>query len=79
MADINMLVMNGEDMIDRMQAATNLKDIPVVVISTEGSQTRIRRLQDKGVRFVHKSFTPEIIRDTVKEVLGNRVFDDISA
>ena len=79
LADINMPEMNGEDMIDGMLAAPDLKDIPVVVISTEGSRTRIRRLQDKGVRFIHKPFTPEIIRDTVKEVLGNGVFDATAA
>ena len=75
-ADINMPVMNGEDMIDRMNEHPEFKDIPVVVISTEGSSTRIERLENKGARFIHKPFTPEIIRDTVKDFLGERVFDD---
>ena len=75
-ADINMPVMNGEDMIDRMNEHPEFKDIPVVVISTEGSSTRIERLENKGARFIHKPFTPEIIRDTVKDFLGVQVFDD---
>ena len=75
-ADINMPVMNGEDMIDRMNEHPEFKDIPVVVISTEGSSTRIERLENKGARFIHKPFTPEIIRDTVKDFLGEQVFDD---
>ena len=74
-ADINMPVMNGEEMIDRMQAYPDFKDIPIVVVSTEGSQTRVERLQDKGVRFIHKPFTPEVIRDTIKKFLGDGVFD----
>jgi two-component system chemotaxis response regulator CheY len=78
-ADINMPVMNGEEMIDRIQKNPNSKDIPIVVISTEGSKTRIRRLQNKGARFIHKPFTPEIIRDTVKEFLGDTVFDGTAA
>jgi two-component system chemotaxis response regulator CheY len=75
-ADINMPVMNGEDMIDRMMEQPDFKDIPVVVISTEGSKTRVERLENKGARFIHKPFTPEIIRDTVKDFLGDQVFDD---
>jgi len=75
-ADINMPVMNGEDMIDRMIEHPEFKDIPVVVISTEGSKTRVERLENKGARFIHKPFTPEIIRDTVKDFLGEQVFDD---
>jgi two-component system chemotaxis response regulator CheY len=75
-ADINMPVMNGEDMINRMMEHPEFKDIPVVVISTEGSKTRVDRLENRGARFIHKPFTPEIIRDTVKDFLGDRVFDD---
>ena len=41
--DINMPVMNGEQMIERMRADPDLKDTPVVVVSTEGSQARIER------------------------------------
>jgi len=77
-ADINMPVMTGEQMIEHMQANPNLKAIPTIVISTEGSQARIDRLQGKGVRFVHKPFSPEMIRDTVKDVLGSGVFHERS-
>ncbi|MBI5579405.1 MAG: response regulator [Deltaproteobacteria bacterium] len=77
-ADINMPVMTGEEMIEHMQASPNLKTIPTIVISTEGSQTRIDRLQRKGVHFIHKPFSPEIIRDKVKNVLGKGVFHERS-
>lgn len=68
--DINMPVMNGEEMIDRMHESPDLKDIPIVVISTEGSETRIERLLQKGARFIQKPFSPETIRDTVRDVTG---------
>ncbi|MBW2570466.1 MAG: response regulator [Deltaproteobacteria bacterium] len=68
--DINMPEMNGEEMIDEMQEDPEIKDIPVVVVSTEGSSTRIKRLKEKGARFIQKPFTPEIIRDTIYEVTG---------
>jgi two-component system chemotaxis response regulator CheY len=78
-ADLNMPVMNGEAMIDQMLKNPDFKNIPIVVISTEGSKTRIERLQTKGTRFIHKPFTPEIIRDTVKDFLGDKVFDGTAA
>jgi len=68
--DINMPVMNGEEMIDKMLEDPETKDIPILVISTEGSKTRIERLKNKVSGFVQKPFSPEKIRDIVKEILG---------
>jgi two-component system chemotaxis response regulator CheY len=74
--DINMPVMNGEEMIDRMKGNPEMKDIPVVVISTEGSKARIETLRHKGATFIHKPFSPETIRDTVKHLLKMEDRDD---
>lgn len=68
--DINMPVMNGEEMLSRMKENPSTKDIPVVIISTEGSQTRIKRLKEKGASFIQKPFSPELIRDTVRDITG---------
>ena len=60
LADINMPVMNGVEMVEKMQSQDALKKIPVVVVSTEGSSTRIEELKAKGVKaFIRKPFTPE--------------------
>ncbi len=67
--DINMPVMNGEEMIDAMKQNPETENIPIVVISTEGSQARLERLKQKGAAFIHKPFTPETIRDTVKTIM----------
>jgi two-component system chemotaxis response regulator CheY len=68
--DINMPVMNGEEMIQKMRENPIWADLPLVVVSTEGSQTRIDRLQQKGAKFIHKPFTPEIVRGLVAEMTG---------
>ena len=68
--DINMPVMNGEEMIDRMRDDPGMKDLPVIVVSTEGSKARIERLEHKGAVFIHKPFTAEIVRDTIHRILG---------
>lgn len=67
--DINMPVMNGEEMIDAVRKDPALQDLPIVVISTEGSQTRIERMERKGAKFVHKPFTPEVVRDVIADLL----------
>jgi two-component system chemotaxis response regulator CheY len=74
--DINMPVMNGEEMIDRMRANPEMQDLPVVVVSTEGSETRIARLEEKGVVFIHKPFEAETIRDTIVNLLNLEAGDE---
>ena len=68
--DINMPEMNGEDMMIRMKENPETRDIPVIVISTEGSKTRIENLVKMGATFVRKPFTPEIIRDAINQRLS---------
>ena len=71
LADVNMPGMNGLEMTARMHADEALSSIPVIIISTEASATRLDELREHGVKgYVHKPFTPEQIRDVVNEVLG---------
>ncbi|MCC6797146.1 MAG: response regulator [Candidatus Hydrogenedentes bacterium] len=71
LTDINMPVMTGVELIERMNTEDNLKGIPVVVVSTEGSATRVAELKMKGVRaYIRKPFTPEQFREICTEVLG---------
>jgi two-component system chemotaxis response regulator CheY len=71
LADINMPVMNGLEMIEHMQSDAALATIPVVVVSTEGSATRLERLRELGVRqILRKPFQPEELRDAVQDHLG---------
>ncbi|MCD6569264.1 MAG: response regulator [Deltaproteobacteria bacterium] len=70
-ADINMPVMSGVEMIEKMRESGLLESIPVVIISTEGSSTRIDELKAKGVKaYVRKPFTPEDIEKVFRDVMG---------
>ena len=69
-ADINMPVMNGEEMIIHMKESIETRDIPIMVVSTEGSQKRIDRIVEKGVVFIHKPFTPEVFCDNIQAITG---------
>lgn len=65
-ADINMPVMNGVEMIERMRDCPETADIPVIVVSSEGATERVEALMHHGVTaWVRKPFTPEEIRDVV--------------
>jgi two-component system chemotaxis response regulator CheY len=69
--DINMPEMDGIQLVDAMAAHAEYKNIPVVIVSTEGSATRIESLKKKGVKgYLRKPFTPENIRDIIIETLG---------
>jgi two-component system, chemotaxis family, chemotaxis protein CheY len=71
MADLNMPQMNGIEMTQHILADNRLKTIPVVVITTEASTTRIEELKAVGIRgYVHKPFTAEGIRNMLLDVLG---------
>ena len=69
-ADINMPVMNGIEMVDAMDKLGYLESTPVVVISTEGSKTRLDSMRAKGVRgFLRKPISPELFKNVVDGVL----------
>jgi len=69
-ADINMPVMSGVELVERMHADERLKKVPVIIISTEGSATRMEYLREKGVKaYVRKPFTAEQIHAAVSTVM----------
>jgi len=71
-ADINMPIMSGIEMIERMSNDQMLDKIPVIIVSTEGSKTRIEDLFKLGVKaYIRKPITPEMVRNVVKDVMGD--------
>jgi two-component system, chemotaxis family, chemotaxis protein CheY len=70
LVDINMPVMNGEEMINRVRANPETAALPIVVVSTESSEARIELLQKLGTQFVHKPFTAEDLRSKITQLTG---------
>ncbi len=71
LADINMPVMDGVEMVNRMSADGLMQTVPVIVVSTEGSTTRIEEMRAKGVRaYIRKPFAPENVKSIVEDILG---------
>ena len=71
-ADINMPVMTGIEMIKKMSEDNTLDKTSVIIVSTEGSKTRIDELLELGVKaYLRKPINPEELRNIVKEVMGD--------
>ena len=69
--DYNMPDMNGLDLIKEMKKDDVLSAIPVIVVTTEGSQKKIEEFMEQGAAgYVKKAFTPELIRKKLAEILG---------
>jgi two-component system chemotaxis response regulator CheY len=75
--DYNMPVMNGLDFIRCIKQEELLKNIPVVVVSTEGNQSKIEEFMDSGAAgYITKPFTAEAIRDVIVNILGEAGYED---
>ena len=72
LTDINMPDMNGMELVRIMAQEGLLQTVPVVVVSTEGSDIRIGELRDHGIRdYLRKPVRAEHIRDVVEQILGH--------
>ncbi len=71
LADLNMPKMGGIEMIAHMRDNEATNDIPVVVVSTESSTTRIEGLLANGAKaYLHKPFTPEEVKEVIIQTVG---------
>ena len=68
--DVNMPVMDGMEMLDRIRENPDTKDVPVLIVSTESNEDRIKIIDRQNAGFVHKPFTPEVLRGKILEMLG---------
>jgi two-component system chemotaxis response regulator CheY len=75
--DYNMPEMNGLELVKAVKAGELSKDIPVVVISTEGNDAKIKEFMDAGAAgYVTKPFTAEAIRDLIVNILGEMEYEE---
>ncbi len=69
--DINMPVMNGMEFMTHLNADQTNKDIPVIIVSTEGSKERKEELALKGVKaYLRKPVSPEELARTIEQVIS---------
>ena len=70
-SDINMPEVNGLELLDQLKKNDTLKEIPVIMITTEGSSERMKEAFERGAKgFVKKPFLPEEIKKVLYQVIG---------
>ena|SRR5579884_3914299 len=70
LSDINMPNMDGIELLTRLKADVAFKTVPIVMVTTEGSQARVLQALELGaVGYVRKPFTAEQIKEKLKGVI----------
>ncbi|MCP5102616.1 MAG: response regulator [bacterium] len=71
MTDINMPEMNGFELIEYLKRNPSFRDIPIIVITTEGRDKYIAKAKLLGaVNYIKKPFQPEQVKQLILETLG---------
>ena len=70
--DVNMPVMDGSEMVERMSQDPLLRSIPIILLTSEGPTSRVEKMRTQGVRaYLRKPCTPESIKAVVEDVIGD--------
>lgn len=71
LSDINMPVMDGLEFVRQLQTLDKMRNVPVVMITTEGSETNVVQALSLGAKgYIRKPFTPDQVKEHVLPVLG---------
>jgi two-component system, chemotaxis family, chemotaxis protein CheY len=73
LCDINMPVMDGLEFVRQLQASETAKGVPVVMITTEGSESHVVQALSCGAKgYIRKPFTPDQVKEHVIPVLERK-------
>jgi two-component system chemotaxis response regulator CheY len=71
LSDINMPAMDGLEFLRSLANVPSAKNVPVVMITTEGSESRVVEALSVGAKgYIRKPFTPEQIKERLAPLLG---------
>jgi two-component system, chemotaxis family, chemotaxis protein CheY len=71
LCDINMPVMSGLELLQKIKEEDLAAGIPIVMITTEDSEPQVRQAIMAGARgYVRKPFTVEHIRNVIKQLFA---------
>jgi len=71
LSDINMPAMDGLEFLRGLAGVEFAKGVPVVMITTEGSEARVVEALSVGAKgYIRKPFTPEQVKERVAPLLG---------
>lgn len=74
LCDINMPAMDGLEFVKQLPKLENGKGVPVVMITTEGSEGHVVQALSAGARgYIRKPFTPDQVKEHILPVLAEHV------
>jgi two-component system chemotaxis response regulator CheY len=69
--DWNMPNMNGLELVKKIRAEEKYKNIPIIMVTTEGGKKEVITALKAGVNnYIVKPFTPQVLKDKLEAVLG---------
>jgi two-component system chemotaxis response regulator CheY len=69
--DWNMPNMNGLELVKKIRAEDKYKDIPIIMVTTEGGKAEVITALKAGVNnYIVKPFTPQVLKEKLQAVLG---------
>lgn len=71
--DINMPIMDGEILFQKIRQHPHFNTILILFISSDSSTSRIERLLKQGAMFVHKPFTPETLQEALLQIQEKQI------
>jgi two-component system chemotaxis response regulator CheY len=70
--DLNMPYMDGYELIETLRKSEDYEELPIVILSSEGSEAAIDKGQDAGAdSYMVKPFDQEQLQNLVAKHLGN--------
>jgi len=73
LCDINMPVMDGLEFVRQVSTVESAKGVPIVMITTEGSESHVVQALQAGARgYIRKPFTPDHVKEHVLPLLGKK-------
>lgn len=74
LCDVNMPVMDGLEFVKRFSGTENGKGVPVVMITTEGSESVVVQALSCGARgYIRKPFAAEDVKESVMSLLAGKI------
>jgi two-component system, chemotaxis family, chemotaxis protein CheY len=73
LCDINMPVMDGLEFVRQLASVENAKGVPVVMITTEGSEGHVVKALSAGAQgYLRKPFTADQVKEQIIPVLARK-------
>jgi two-component system, chemotaxis family, chemotaxis protein CheY len=70
LSDINMPNMDGIEFLTKVKADVAFKDVPIIMVTTEGSQAKVMQALELGaIGYVKKPFTADQIKEKLTGII----------